>query len=303
MAEMAIQFTNVHKYYGRVHALQGLSLDIRAGEVFGFLGPNGAGKTTTIRCLMDLIRPNSGEIRVLGKDAQREALAVRAQVGYLPGDLMLEGDFTPRDFLRYIRRLRGNLRPWQDLMTLAGRLELSLDRKIRTFSQGNKQKVGLLQAFAGDVPLIVLDEPTGGLDPLVQQEVLNIVLEEKERGATVFFSSHILSEVQKIADRVGIIRQGNLVEIATTDSLIHRALSRATIHFAEPIEEAQIGDLANVNILRVNDHQKSYMVEVRGEMDGFIKALAQFPVRELEVGKPSLEEVFMDYYKPSREEA
>ena len=181
MVELAVQLEGVHKFYGKVHALRGLDLGVEKGEVFGFLGPNGAGKTTTIRCMLDLIRPNQGMIRVLGMDPQSSPQAVKAKVGYLPGDLQLEGDFTPRDFFRFIRKLRKDLRPWNDLLALADRVDLALDVKIKTLSQGNKQKVGLIQSFVSDVPLLMLDEPTLGLDPLMKQEVLNIIREESER--------------------------------------------------------------------------------------------------------------------------
>jgi len=297
MTESAIQLKNVHKYYGNLHALRGVDLEVEKGEVFGFLGPNGAGKTTTIRCMLDLIRPNRGTILVFGSDPQRHPQSVKSKVGYLPGDLSLEGDFTARDFLKHIRRLRHNLRPWDDLLVMAERLELSLDRKIKALSQGNKQKVGLIQSFVSEVPLLVLDEPSLGLDPLIKQEVLNIIREESEKGTTVFFSSHILSEVQQVADRVGIIRKGRLVEIAQTDDLITRSITRATIQFMEKVPESSFDDLSNIKVLRINNEHQSYTLEVEGEMDGFIKKLAEFPVRELSIHRPSLEEIFLKYYK------
>lgn len=303
MEELAIQLKGVHKYYGKVHALRGLDLEIQQGEVFGFLGPNGAGKTTTIRCMLDLIRPNQGRIQVLGIDPQSSPQSVKAQVGYLPGDLHLEGDFTPRGFFRHVRKLRNNLRPWADLLELAERVELDLDKKIKTLSQGNKQKVGLVQCFISKVPILMLDEPTLGLDPLMKQEVLNLIREEREQGTTVFFSSHILSEVQKVADRVGIIRKGQLIEIAQTNDLISRALTRATIQFMEQVPQSAFDGLDNVEILRVNDDGKAHTLEVRGEMDDFIKEIAQYPVGDLEIHRPSLEEVFLNYYKEEGKEA
>ena len=303
MTDAAIKINNVHKYYGKVHALRGLDLEVNRGEVFGFLGPNGAGKTTTIRCMLDLIRPNHGSINVFGVNPQQYPQAVKGMVGYLPGDLKLEGDFTARDFLLYVRKLRQGERPWKDITDLADRLNLEMDKKIKTLSQGNKQKVGFIQCFLSNTPLLLLDEPTLGLDPLIKQEVLNIVREQREKGVTIFFSSHILSEVQKVADRVGIIRKGKLVEIAQTDDLINRALTRATVQFAQEVPESEFGSLTNVSVLRVNDDGRSYTLEIEGEMDGFIKALADHTVRDIGIHRPSLEEVFLKYYRDEEEEA
>ncbi len=302
MTETAITLENVHKYYGKVHALRGLNLEVHAGEIFGFLGPNGAGKTTTIRCMLDLIRPNQGRIKILGVDPQKHPQEVKQKVGYLPGDLRIDGDFTARSFLKHVRKLRKNKRNWEDLLTLGERIGVSFDQRIEHLSQGNRQKVGFLQSFVSEPPLMMLDEPTLGLDPLIQQEVLNIIREEANKGTTIFFSSHILSEVQKIADRVGIIRKGVLVEIAETDELLNRAINQATVQFSEAVDESQFNQLPNIKILRINDDHQLFTLEVSGEMDGLIKTLAKFPVRDLAIHRPSLEQVFLKYYKEAEED-
>jgi len=209
-------------------------------------------------------------------------------VGYLPVDLKIEGDFSPRDFFKHIRKLRNNRRYWKEIINLADRLDLNLDNKIKTLSQGNKQKVGLIQCFISKVPLLLLDEPSLGLDPLMKQEVLNIIREQRENGTTVFFSSHILSEIQKVADRMGIIRKGSLVEIANTEDLIGRSLTRALIQFDQEVPRSELENVSNVEILRVNNNNRAYTLEVKGEMSGLIKTLGNYPVLDLEITKPSL---------------
>jgi len=224
--EPALSIQGLTKSYGRVQALRGVDLEVRRGEIFGFLGPNGAGKTTTIRCLLDLIRPDGGTARVLGLDPQADSIAVRRRVTYLPGELSLEANLTAERALRYLADLRGNDIDWNRVRELARRLSLDLKAQIKNMSKGNKQKVGVVQAFMAPADLLLLDEPTSGLDPLMQQEVYRLVREAQAAGATVFFSSHIISEVQAIAERVAIIRDGRIIRTANPHELVDMSMRR-----------------------------------------------------------------------------
>ena len=291
---------NLVKSYGWVKALRGVNLEVHAGEIFGFLGPNGAGKTTTIRCLLDLIRPGSGTVRVLGLDPQKSPLEVRRRTGYLPGELHVEDNATVASTLHYFNSLRANKADWSYVRNLADHINLDLKTQIKNLSKGNKQKVGIIQAMMHRPELLLLDEPTFGLDPLVQQEVLKLVTEACAEGATVFFSSHILSEVQEIADRVGIIRSGVVVEVAETETLLNRTLRRVHIRFKHAVEVHKLVDIPGVTILTQADGQ-NLTLQVEGEMDALIKALAAFPVIDFETDHPSLEEIFLAFYKEERQ--
>ncbi|HSF81946.1 MAG TPA: ABC transporter ATP-binding protein [Anaerolineales bacterium] len=298
-AMVAIYAHGLLKSYGRVQALKGVDLEVQEGEIFGFLGPNGAGKTTTIRCLLDLIRPNGGTLRVLGIDPQANPLEVRLRVGYLPGELHFDESMTVEGALRFLNKLRGDQADWSHVRLLAERMDLNLKMAIRNLSKGNKQKVGVLQALMHRPELLLLDEPTFGLDPLVQQEVLRMVAEAREGGATIFFSSHILSEVQEIADRVGIIRLGKVVEVAETASLINRSLRRVRVRFKQPVESQALSQIPGVTLLSQDDGM-SVTLQVEGEMDPLLKRIAAYPVVDMETERPSLEEIFLAYYEQER---
>jgi len=292
---LALQTQGLTKSYGKVLALRGVDLDVRRGEIFGFLGPNGSGKTTTIRCLLDLIRPDGGTLRVLGRDPQRESVAVRAQIGYLPGELRLDEAFTVEAALRFFSRLRGNHMDWAYARDLSDRLNLDLQLRVKNLSKGNKQKVGIVQALMHRPALLLLDEPTGGLDPLMQQQVLRAIREAQANGATVFFSSHVLSEVEEIADRVGIIRSGVVVEVADPQALIDRALRRVRVRFKKPIELEALLRLPGVTLIDQGDGS-SVLLNVAGDMDQLIKTLAAYAVIDVDIERPSLEEIFLAYY-------
>jgi len=293
---IALMTQGLTKSYGKVRALRGVDLEVRRGEIFGFLGPNGAGKTTTIRCLLYLIRPDGGAARVLGIDPQADPVAVQARTGYLPGEMAFKGNLTAESQLRFFSDMRGGKADWKFARQLAERLDLDLKRPIKNLSKGNKQKVGVVQALMHRPELLLLDEPTAGLDPLMQQEVLGLLREAKAAGATVFFSSHIMSEVEAVAERVGIIRLGKIVEVAETASLINRSLRHMTVRFEEPVDSSALADLPGVKVLSQSDGI-SVTLQVEGVMDGLVKALGTFPVSDLETARPSLEEVFLAYYK------
>ena len=297
MSESIVLMTQgLTKSYGKVRALRGVDLEVRRGEIFGFLGPNGAGKTTTIRCLLDLIRPDGGTARVLGIDPQVDPVAVQARTGYLPGELALNDNLTAERQLRFFADMRGGKTNQAFVLELAERLDLDLKRPIKNLSKGNKQKVGVIQALMHRPELLLLDEPTGGLDPLMQQEVLGLIREAKADGVTVFFSSHIMSEVETVAERVGIIRQGRIVEVAETASLVDRGLRHASVRFKEPVDSEVLDRVPGVQVLS-RDDGVNVALQIEGEMDELIKALGSLPVSYLDTARPSLEEVFLAYYQ------
>ncbi len=293
---IAIRTKGLVKFYGNFQALHGVDLEVKRGEIFGFLGPNGAGKTTTIRSLLDLIHRDGGEVEVLGLDPQKEPEAVQRRVGYMPGELHLDESLTAEGLLRFFNELRGNAAEWSYIRKLADQIGLALKQPIRNLSHGNKQKVGIVQTLMHKPELIIMDEPTQGLDPLVQQQVLHLVKEAQTAGATVFFSSHIMSEVEAIAQRVGIIRAGRMVEVADPKSLGKRSLHRVHIRFKKPIDSSKLAQLAGITVLSQSNGTDLFL-QVEGEMDALIKALAAYPVHDFDTEHPSLEETFLAYYE------
>lgn len=292
---LAIEIQGLHKNYGKVHALRGVNLEVQRGELFGFLGPNGAGKTTTIRCILDMIRPQEGEIRVFGLDPQSDPVAVQARVGYLPGELSLEPNLKVERALRYFTELRGNKVDWGYVRQLAQRLELDLTMPIKNLSKGNKQKVGLVQALMHRPQLLLMDEPTSGLDPLMQQEVYHILKDAKSDGTTIFFSSHIINEVESLADRVAIISQGVIIEEAEPGNLVDMEVRRMRIRFKDVVDASA---LANVDGVTVLSQDSGWMVTLRveGDLDNIVKALGQYPISDIDLERQSLEEAFLAYY-------
>ncbi len=290
----AIVTRGLTKHYGEVEALVDLDLEVQRGEVFGFLGPNGAGKSTTIRTLLDLLRPTSGSARILGFDSHHESLEVRRRTGYVPGDLALYPKLTGRQLLAYLGSLRGGV-DWDHVDELATRLQSDLDRRIADLSTGNRQKIGLIQAFVHRPELLVLDEPNAGLDPLVQQELIALMRETREAGRTVFLSSHALSEVERVADRVGIIREGRLVVVERVDELKRRAVRQLDLRFAAPVPTDLFATVPAVREVETD----GTVVRLRydGSVNGVLRAALAHEVVELHSREADLEEIFLAYYR------
>jgi ABC-2 type transport system ATP-binding protein len=298
----AIRTEKLNKSYGSNRGVIDLDLSVYEGEVFGFLGPNGAGKTTTIRLLLNLIKPTGGKATLLGLDSQQDSVEIHNQIGYLPGEFSLYPNLTGGQTLEYFAHLRGipGTENWKFVLELAERLELDLTKKIRQYSRGNKQKVGIIQALMHRPRLLILDEPTSGLDPLNQQEFYKLIKEAQARGSTIFFSSHIMSEVEKICDRVGIIREGRLVKIGNINELTDLKSHQLELTFAGsvPLDEFEkIPGVGHIEKVAVDSHEV-LRCTVRAEMlDAVVKAAAKYSLVNFVSREPSLEETFLDYYR------
>ena len=296
---LALETQALTKRYGRRLALDAVDLAVEPGTVFGVIGPNGAGKTTTMRLLLDIIRPTSGSARVLGQDPRQGGVELRRRIGFLPGELRLEGRVTGRALLKHYAEISGPVAPGV-VDSLAQRLDLDLSRQVRKLSKGNKQKLGVVQAFMHQPALLVLDEPTSGLDPLVQQEFLTMVREAKNNGQTVFLSSHVLSEIQQAADSVAILRAGRIVTVSDVDTLRATALRRVNATIADATADAvrtafaRDQHLAELTITAGDSLTIAGTLE--GDIDPFVKAIAAFTVVDLRVEEPDLEESVLGLY-------
>ncbi len=290
----AIQLENLTKHYGDIVGIETLSLEVAEGEVFGLLGPNGAGKTTTIRLILDFIRPTSGRVSIFGQSPRTDGTKIRKRIGYLPGDFITYNHMTGAAVTEYFTKLRRQ-NP-SKLNMLCERFDLDPTRKIAELSKGNKQKIGLVQAFMNDPDLLILDEPTSGLDPLLQHEFQEMLREEKDQGKTVFLSSHVMSEVEATCDRVCIIREGELVTLDTVSHLTELSLWTVKIAFAERSDKDVFDGLEGIDVTAFSDRTYTLSVGGEGSMDAVIKAASKHSVISFESEHASLEDAFLQYY-------
>lgn len=293
-AAPVIATSGLSKDYGSGRGLFGLDLDVRQGEVFGFLGPNGAGKSTTMRLLLALIEPTSGSARVLGLDTVGDSLEIRRRVGFLPGDLALYPKLTGRAMLDYLAQLRGGVDP-RTRDALVERFGADIDRPVRQLSTGNRQKLGLVQAFMHEPELLILDEPIAGLDPLVQQSFHALLGEVSAQGRTVFLSSHTLSEVERVTQRLAILRQGRLVVVDSLENLRKVAVQRLEIEFGQPVATDEFRALPGVT--EVHARGRTLTVGFEGSADAVVKAAAAHEVRAIRPREEDLEDIFLHYYR------
>ena len=292
-SDVVIRTRGLTKSYGSVAAVVDADMEVRRGEVFGYLGPNGAGKTTTIRVLLDHIRPTNGSATVFGMDTRANSVAIKRRVGYLPGEFSLYDSMTGEEVLTYMANLRGDV-DWDYTRDLADRLDANLGREFSQLSRGNKQKVGLIQAFMHRPELIVLDEPTGGLDPLVQQTFYDMIDEVKADGRTVFFSSHNLPEVERVCDRVAFIRGGRLIAVEDVNDIVQKAFHRFEARIADDFTAEEFQSVPGVAAVSVSGDAVTF--DVIGSPDAVIKTLARHSVTKLFTHESALEDVFLAYY-------
>ncbi len=288
-----ISVSNLTKYYGSKLGVQNINFTVNQGEIFGFLGPNGAGKTSTIRMLLDLLRPSSGEICILGHEINSHSFEIRKRCGYLPGNFSAYGNMSGHDFLRFVASMRKS--DPGSLISLMDRFQLSSDDitlKIKHLSHGTLQKLGIIQAVFHEPELLILDEPTIGLDPLMQEELYRLLGEMQKDGKTIFFSSHNLPEVEKICHRIAIIREGELVALETLEGLKKKKLKRLHFTLSQPV---QCPVLPGAKLVRQNNLNYEYLVE--GDIQTLLQQLSTLPIKDLTFPEPDLEEVFMAFYR------
>ena len=286
-----IQVKNLKKHFGKVKAVDDISFSVDKGEVFGFLGPNGAGKTTTIRCLMDFIRPTAGQISILGKDAQKETVEVKKNVGHLSGDVHLYDKWTGQTHIDFIRKLNGK----HDIANkLIKRFDFDPTRKTKELSSGNRQKLGIILALMFEPPVLIFDEPTNALDPLLQNTVYELMEEATDKGATIFMSSHNLAEVERICERVGVIREGKMMATEDITTLKEKKIYTVKAFFAGEFNEKDF----NTNGVHITKKFKNGLtLKVKSDIDQVVKKLSVYKLKDLEIEQASLEDIFLEFYE------
>lgn len=287
------KFFKVYKNFSPqiVRAVDGISFEVKKGEIFGFLGPNGAGKTTTIRCLMNFIKPDSGKIKILGLDAQINYVELKNKIGYLSGESRFYDDWTGKDHIKFAEKIRGKSK---NVNQLIKELNFNPNIKFKYLSSGNKRKLGLILALMFDPELLIMDEPTLALDPILQNKIYEILKNMKERGKTIFLSSHNLAEVEKICDRVAIIREGKLVAVEKVSALESKSVKKIEVIFKE---KPDIKKIKNKNIVKIEEIPNGFIFTVNGDIVSILKEILKFKVKDIEIVRAGLEEVFLNFYK------
>ncbi|MBA4715418.1 MAG: ABC transporter ATP-binding protein [Chloroflexi bacterium] len=290
-----ISVNKLTKFYGSFKAVSNVSFKVNEGEVFGLIGPNGAGKSTTMRSMLNFIFPSSGNITINGLDSKLDYLKIRSLIGYLPGEFTTYENMTGSEFLKHMLYLRGMPENEKYAKELSKKFDLDLSKKAKNLSKGNKQKIGIIQAFCHNPEILILDEPTSGLDPLKQQVFDELILEYKEKGKTIFISSHVLPEVEMLCDRIAIIKDGRIVTENTMAKLKSMAVNRFEIIFKNEIKIRSFGK--SVGVKNIIQSGEKYIFDVEGDVNKFIKKIAENKVMSFKTIEPDLEEIFLSFYK------
>jgi ABC-2 type transport system ATP-binding protein len=294
MAEAVIKVTGLKKYFGKVKAVDDIALEINKGEIYGFLGPNGAGKTTTIRCLMDFLRPDSGTINILGMDSIQNASKIKANISYLPSEMYLHDDWSGQDHVDFIQAVRGKS---FDYKSLAQKFDFNLKPKTKNLSTGNKQKLGIILALMTEPEILILDEPTRGLDPLLQNVFYRLLEDYKRSGRTVFMSSHILPEIERICDRVAIIRDGKIAGVEVVEQFKKSTIHLVTIQFDDPGDKHKF---MLPSAEKIDEMEDGLLLKVKGDLDPLIKELSKYQIKDLGLDHSSLEDLFLSFYEENK---